>query len=222
MSESVTLKDTGSSYTGKVENAGDLGSPVVVTSGNYTVRFDGNDFATKHLRRIRRNSITQLKSGDIAGKLSEYIDESKVKAKLRFSGNEGATSTLIFLDLSQYCQFGCQVIKFLSSNRGAWQPYPPHGTARWLQKHTTITINKCFASSNDGFGQIKEDVHDPELLQHGIGITFDVTVKQPLNGSGRTVEVCHYARGGVTHEFKSKTLSNGSNKLKSIGQSVVT
>lgn len=221
MSESVTHREKGHDYVASVSDARDLGSPVVVTSGKYTVRFDGNDFATKHLRRIRRGSVSSLTSGDVAGKLSEYMDDSWAKAVSRFSGNNQATSTLIFLDLGQYCQFGCQVIKFLAADRGAWTVFGQGAGACW-QKHTAITIEKCFASSNDGFGKIKPDANDAERLQHGIGITFTVTVKQPVGGNGLDVQVCHYAGGGVTHEFAPESTSAGPSKLKAIGKSIVS
>jgi hypothetical protein len=221
MSESVTIKDNSYNYTAKVDNPEDLGSPVVVTSGKYKVRFDGNDFATKHLRRIRRNSVSELKEGNISGKFQEFMKESKFKAKSRFSGNQHATSTLIFLDLGQYCQFGCQIIKFLSSDSGDWEEFG-FGIKQCLQKHVEVTIEKCFASSNSGFGAVKEDVNQVEKLQHGIGITLTVTVRQPLRGNGFDVEVCHYAGGGVDKEFSKNTLSNGWKKLKSIGNSIIT
>jgi hypothetical protein len=220
MSESVTYKDKGHDYTATVGAPGDLSSPVVVTSGKYTIRFDGNNFATKHLRRIRRNSVAKLTSGDIAGKLNEYMNEAKNKSKSRFSGNENATSTFIFLDLGQYCQFGCQVIKFLASGHGVWQEFG-HGGNRCLQKHFEISINKCFASSNSGFGEVR-DATNAGRLQHGIGITLNVTVKQPLGGKGNDVQVCHYAGGKVDHEFSPQTTSLGWNKLKSVGESIVS
>jgi hypothetical protein len=222
MGESVTQRDMGHDYTATVTDAGDLSSPVVVTSGKYVVRFDGNDFATKHLRRIRRNSVSELTRGNVAGKLNEYVDESTAKAVTRFGGNDQATSTFIFLDLGQYCQFGCQVIKFLASDRGAWQVYPPNGANQCLQKHTQITLGQCFASSNSGFGQVREHVGNPDRLQHGIGITLTVTVKQPLNGNGLNVQVCHYAGGQVAHEFSPETMNVSKSKLTSIGKSIVS
>lgn len=222
MSHSVTQKDSGHDYTAKVTNEADLDSAVVVTSGKYTIRFDGNNFATKHLRRIRRNSVSALTGGDVAGKLNEYMDEANGKAWSRFSGNDQATSTIIFLDLGQYCQFGSQVIKFLAADRAAWQVYPAQGNNQCLQKHTEITIGNCFASSNSGFGQVREHVGNPDRLQHGIGITLTVTVKQPLGGNGCSVQVCHYAGGAVGHEFSPQTMNVSSNKLKGIGGSVVS
>ncbi|MDE2008149.1 MAG: hypothetical protein KGI51_16385, partial [Rhodospirillales bacterium] len=120
-----------------------------------------------------------------------------------------------------FCQFGCQVIKFLASDSGAWTPFG-QGNAACLQKHCTIEINKCFASSNNGFGTIKPAVGDPEKLQHGIGITINATVKQPVGGNGKTVQVCHYAGGAVKQEFAPSTLDGVTNKLKAIGKSVVT
>lgn len=222
MSQSVTQRNSGHSYTARVDDAADLQSPVVVTSGIYTVRFDGNDFATKHLRRIRRNSVSELTRGNIEGKLNEYMGESTDKAWKRFAGNDQATSTFIFLDLGQYCQFGCQVIQFLSNDHAAaWQPYPPHAP-NCEQKHAQITIGNCFASSNSGFGRVREHVGNPDRLQHGIGITLTVTVKQPLGGDGHNVQVCHYAGGAVDREFSPQTMQGGKNKLKSIGQSIVS
>ncbi len=221
MSHSVTLKDQGHSYVATVADDQDLGSPVTVVSGSYAVTFDGNDFATKHLRRIRRGSVGQLSRGDVDKVLSGYVHESVQKAQERFWGNENSTSTLIFLDLGQFCQFGCQVIKFLASNSGGWTPFG-HGVNQCLQKHCVVEISKCFASSNNGFGQIKTGLTSPGKLQHGIGVTINATVKQPLGGNGRVVQVCHYAGGGVKQEFSPSSIDGGGNKMKAIGQSIVS
>jgi hypothetical protein len=214
------LQDTGHTYKATVDNEDDLESPVVVTSGDYTVRFDGNNFAKKHLRRIRRNSVSELTRGN-AGKLYEYIDEATHRAGERFPGSDQASSTLVFLDLGQFCQFGCQVIKFLAGDtQNQWQPYPP-GAATCKQKHADITINHCFASTNAGLsGNVRQDEVTQDRLQHGIGIQLRVTLMQPLNGNGKTVTVCHYAGGTVKSRFAHGTAT--SNKASDLVRSIIT
>ncbi len=224
MSGSTTITDRGHSYTATVANEGDLSSPVTVTSGGYAITFDGNNFSTKHLRRIRRNSVSELNKGDVGAKIQQYVDESHKAALKRFmrsDDKDGSTNTLIFLDLGQYCQFGCQVIKFLASDRTAWTTYG-QGQNQCLQKHAHIELSKCFASSNNGFGAVKDGNQDPEKLQHGIGINLNVTLKQPMGGNGRTVQVCHYAGGTVDREFSPTTQQKNIGGLRNIGKSIVT
>ena len=222
MSESVTQREGRYDYTATVGDADDLHCPVVVTSAAHTVRFDGNDFATKHLRRIRSNSVSELTDGDAKAKLGEYIMGSFDKAWNRFGGREQATSTLIHLDLGQYCKFGCEVIKFVTRDPNPWQIFV-RGTERWEQKHVDITIDRCFASSNSGFGPVRE-VEGTDRLQHGIGITRTVTVRKPPNSNNRDVQVCHYAQGVVKNEFSQQSTSRslGWGKLQAAGPSIVS
>ncbi|MGX9964438.1 hypothetical protein ACVFYP_13995 [Roseomonas sp. F4] len=189
--------DEGSSrYTAKVTNETDLASPVTVTSGGYTVTFEGNNFATKHLRRIRRGSVDELTNPETGpDKLTKYITEAKDKSLERFDGRAASTNSLIYLDLGQYCQFGAQVIGIVKNTAIPWQPF---GANLVLQKVGTISIGKCLAYSFSGVGlpRIAND-HRP---QGGVGIDMRVTIAQ-VAGKANHVTVSHYASGVVQDRF---------------------
>jgi hypothetical protein len=66
LSGTTTLREGKTNYTASVGQETDLASPVTVTGDGYTVRFDGNNFASKHFRRIRRNSVSELTNPDLS------------------------------------------------------------------------------------------------------------------------------------------------------------
>lgn len=222
VSGTATLTESKTQYTASVGQETDLTSPVTVTGDGYTVTFAGNNFATKHLRRIRRNSVTSLTTPTLSpAKLTEYITEAKEKSVERWDGKATSTNSLIYLDLGQFCQFGCEVIKFLKGDAAiAWTPYPPPPqAANSMQKHVTVTINKCLAYSHSGTGLVRGGAGG---VQGGVGITLNVTVRQ-VGGSATTVEVCHYAQGAVKGQFKGEYLNKKDlPKMQGIAQSIVT
>jgi D-aminopeptidase len=85
LSGTTTLREGKTNYTASVGQETDLASPVTVTGDGYTVRFDGNNFASKHFRRIRRNSVSELTNPDLSpAKLVSYITEAKEKSVERW------------------------------------------------------------------------------------------------------------------------------------------
>ena len=199
MSDSKTIKDGKASYTATVAAETDLSSPVTVTGKNCTVQFDGNDFETKHLRRIRRQSVIDLKNSITGpGKLTQYINEASEKSVDRWKGKESSTNSRVYLDLEEYCKFGCQIIKVVNDSSIAWTPWGPNNI---MQKHATVTLGKCLAYSHNGIGFAKESASG--RVEGGVGITLNVTIQQ-VNGNPNLVSVCHYAGGDVKGKFKSE------------------
>lgn len=222
MSGTATLKEGRTQYTATVGQETNLASAVTVTGDGYTVTFAGNNFATKHLRRIRRNSVSELTNPETSpAKLVSYITEAKEKSVERWDGREASTNSLVYLDLGQFCQFGCEVIKFLKADsRNAWTPYPlPPQVANSMQKHTNITIGKCLAYSHSGTGVVRGGGGG---VQGGVGITMNVTVRQ-VGGSTTTVEVCHYGGGTVKGQFKGEYApKKDTEKMQGIARSIVS
>ena len=209
-------------YTASVADEADLSSPVTVTGEGYTVTFDGNGFASKHLRRIRRNSVSELRGEDTGpNKLASYAKDARKRAVERWQGKESSTNSLIYLDLSQFCQFGCEVIKFLKSDAAnPWAPYPP-AAPNTMQKHATVTIGRCLAYSHSGVGAVRDG--GDGRVDGGVGITLTVTVRQ-VQGNPKAVEVCHYAGGTVEGRFRDDKFDIRAEKAKmqGIASSIVT
>jgi len=214
MSGSETIKEGNTSYTAQVAQETDLASPVTVTGGGYTVTFSGNNFETKHLRRIRRNSVSDLK--DIQkgpGKLAEYATQAKEAAVVRWNGKESSTNSRVYLDLGEYCKFGAQVIGVVKDDNIQWEPW---GNNQVLQKHARITLGKCLAYSHSGIGGAKKT--DTGKVQGGVGMELDVTIQQITPTS---VSVCHYAGGDVKGKFKNEYINKKDQKSSSIAKSIV-
>jgi hypothetical protein len=221
LSGTTTLKEGKTNYTATVGQETDLASPVTVTGDGYTVRFDGNNFASKHFRRIRRNSVSELTNTNLSPtKLVSYITEAKEKSVERWEGKESSTNSLVYLDLGQFCQFGCEVIKFLKADSTQpWASYPAQNP-NTMQKHVDITINRCLAYSHSGTGLVRGGAG--ARVQGGVGISMNVTVRQ-VNGSANTVEVCHYAAGNVKGKFANEYADKkDTQKMQSIAKSIVT
>ncbi|MGQ3210939.1 hypothetical protein [Shinella sp.] len=182
-------------YTASVADETALDSAVTVTGEGYTVTFDGNKFASKHLRRIRSNSVSNLQDAVTApGKLLSYAKEARAGAVERFVGKVSSTNSVIYLDLGQFCQFGCAIIKFLKANEAtAWTPYPANAPVS-LQKDVTVTIGRCLAYSHSGVGAMRSGADGKG--EGGVGITLTATVRQ-VGASAKIVEVCHYAGGSI-------------------------
>lgn len=194
-----SIKDGVSDYTATVDDEADLASPVTVTSGGYTVKFEGNNFATKHLRRIRRGSVDELTNPETGpGKLTSYITEAKEKSLARFDGRAASTNSLIYLDLGQYCQFGCQVIQIVKNAAIPWEPF---GASNVLQKVGTVSIGKCLAYSFSGVGLPR--IGNDRRPQGGVGIVMRVTIAQ-VKGKANDVVVSHYAGGAVQDRFHTE------------------
>jgi hypothetical protein len=199
MTHTQSVKDGGTTYTATVDDDSNLESPVTVTGGGSTVTFDGNDFAGKHLRRIRRNSVSLLKDAQTGPtKLTGYITEARGKSVDRWDGNEIRTNSRIYLDLGEYCQFGCQVIKAVKDGNNPWTPWGPQNI---MQKHVVVTLGKCLAYSHSGIGLARSS--NEGRIQGGVGIALNVTIRQ-VNGSADIVSVCHYAGGEVQGKFKDE------------------
>lgn len=190
MSDSVQKKISNRDYTASVAQENAIGSAITVMGDKYTVTFDGNNFQTKHLRRIRRNSVTSLKSADTsADKLKEYAREAQGAGIDRFNGRERSTNTLIFLELGEFCQFGAQIIKFLKDDqRTAWTPF---GNPPVDQKTITVTLEKCLAYSTSGVGQFRQFGDGDGDVNAGVGLRLTVVV-QRVSRDGKNVRVCHY------------------------------
>lgn len=222
--DSASVKEGKSTtYSASVADETDLTSPVTVTGQGYTVTFAGNDFASKHLRRIRRNSVSALTAPDTSpGKLSEYAKDARVRAVGRWQGKESSTNSLIYLDLGQFGQFGCEIIKFLKADAAtAWSPYPPTSATPVMQKHVTVTIGKCLAYSHSGVGAVRSGADGK--VEGGVGITLDVTVRQ-VGGSATIVEVCHYANGAIIGKLSDEQLNpkTQKSKMQSIAGTIVS
>ena len=90
------------------------------------------------------------------------------------------------------------------------------------------------ASSNDGFGAVRLVAPVAALpgaaapavaaaaqrIEHGVGMTINVTVRQMPGGNAKNVQICHYAGGSVTNTFSLDTLKGS--KSKSLGASIHT
>lgn len=190
MSDSVMKKISNRAYTASVAQENAKASAITVMGEKYTVTFDGNNFQTKHIRRIRRNSVTSLKDADTsADKLKEYALEAQDAGIGRFDGRERSTNTLIFLELGEFCQFGAQIIEFLKGDqRTAWTPY---GNPPVDQKTMTVTLAKCLAYSTSGVGQFRQFGDGDGDVNAGVGLKLTVVV-QKASRDGKHVRVCHY------------------------------
>lgn len=207
------------SFSASVADEQDLGSAVTVTGDGYTVSFDGNSFASKHLRRIRRNSVADLSSAVTGpGKLASYAKEARAGAALRF-GKVESTNSVVFLDLGTFCQLGSEIVKILKSDTGPWEDYGT-GAKAAKQKHVTVTLPRCLAFSHSGVGSVRAG---DDGLQAGVGITLKVTVRQ-IGGSTKMVEVCHYEEGTVSGKFGSYHLDAKTQaaKMQGIAKSIVS
>ena len=215
MPASASVTEGNSAYTANVGDETDLDSAVTVTGDGYTITFNGNDFAKKHLRRIRRNSVSDLQSLTTgADKLASYAKEARARAAIRWEGKESSTNSIVYLDLAQFCQFGCEIIKSLKASASvAWSPYPTHAPTT-LQKHVTVTIGRCLAYSHSGVGSVRSGADG--RVEGGVGITLTVTVRQ-VGGSATTVEVCHYAGGAVSGKLSTDQLNPKTQKTKMLG-----
>lgn len=212
MSDIVSVKEGKKEYIARVGEENDISSPVTVTCKNYTVRFTGNNFQSKHLRRIRRNSVTSLQTGsDAAAKLKTYVHDSQIAAIDRWNGNADSTNSLIFLDLKEFCKMGAQIINALSNNHEpvTWTPF---GHSQVLQTRVVVRLDTCLAYSNDGQGQTKA-VAGEQKVQGGTGMTLDVVVRQ-IDGNPKFVEACHYNAQGsdINNKFPSTYLDGVSDK----------
>jgi hypothetical protein len=212
MSDLLSKKIGNKEYQARVEQETDTTSPVVVMGNKYTVTFDGNDFQNKHLRRIRRNSVSLLKSPvDGPGKLAGYTTEAKDKAVNRWNGNAASTNSLVFLDLAEFCQFGAQIIQFLKTDRAAWTPY---GHQNVMQKHVAVTLDKCLAYTNSGTGETRAAQEDGKV-QGGVGMVLNVVVRQ-VGGKATNISVCHYDAAGsaVQSTFKDAYLDKSKDSAR--------
>lgn len=215
MPASASVTEGKSAYTANVADETDLDSAVTVTGDGYTITFNGNDFAKKHLRRIRSDSVRDLKSLTAgADKLASYAKEARSRAAIRWEGKQSSTNSIVYLDLAQFCQFGCEIIKSLKASAGvAWTPYPANSPTT-LQKHVTVTIGKCLAYSHSGVGAVRTGADG--RVEGGVGITLTVTVRQ-VGASATTVEVCHYAGGTVSGKLSAEQLDPKTQKTKMLG-----
>jgi hypothetical protein len=218
MSHTHTFQNGGINYTATVPDETNLSSPVTITSGGYTVTFDGNQFASKHLRRIRQASISSLTDVQTGpGKLTDYITEARQRSVERWDGRETSTNSVVFLDLAQYCQFGCQVIDIVRDAAIPWTPYGPHLVQ---QKHGTVSLGKCLAYSHSGTGMARGTAAG--RVQGGVGIDLRVTISQ-VGGMPTAVAVCHYAGGDVKGKFKDEYGDKKDlQKRAAIARSIVT
>jgi hypothetical protein len=213
---SALVKD--GSFNASVANETDLSSPVTVTGDGYTVSFDGNGFASKHLRRIRRNSVSDLTNASTAPtKLASYAKEARAGAALRF-GKKESTNSVVFLDLGTFCQLGATIVKTLKRDTGPWEDYG-QGANVTKQKHVTVTLPQCLAYSHSGVGSVRSNDSGVEA---GVGITLKVTVRK-VGGSDKVVEVCHYEEGTVSGKFGNYQLDPKSQtaKMQGIARSIV-
>ncbi|HEV7248797.1 MAG TPA: hypothetical protein VGN93_17605 [Shinella sp.] len=221
--DSASFKEGKSTtFTADVADETDLGSAVTVKGEGYTITFEGNGFASKHMRRIRRNSVSLLQSPQTSpDKLAAYAKEARARAAIRWGGKESSTNSVVYLDLGQFCQFGAQIIKFLKSDTAnAWSPYPANAPTT-LQKHATVTIGRCLAYSHSGVGAVRSG--GDGTVEGGVGITLQVTVRQ-VGGSTTMVEVCHYEGGSVTGKLSSDKLNPKTQgaKMHGIAGTIVT
>ncbi|OYW01795.1 MAG: hypothetical protein B7Z58_10195 [Acidiphilium sp. 37-64-53] len=127
-----------------------------------------------------------------ADKLNSYTTEASERSIERWEGKEKSTNSYIFLDLQEFCQFGCKIVRFLKEDGSAWTPY---GVNQVLQKHVTVTLDKCLAYSHSGIGLTKKDGGSGRL-QAGVGITLNAVVQQ-VNGNAKQISVCHYDANGT-------------------------
>jgi hypothetical protein len=219
---SASVKDGKSTYNANVADETDLSSGVTVTGEGYSVTFDGNNFASKHLRRIRRNSVSALQSPLTSpDKLAGYAKEARARAAIRWGGKESSTNSVVYLDLGQFCQFGCEIIKFLKGDTAnAWSDYPATAPTT-KQKHATVTIGKCLAYSHSGVGAVRSA--SDGKVEGGVGITLSVTVRQ-VGNSSTVVEVCHYESGSVVGKLSGDQLDPKTQrtKMQSIAGNIIS
>jgi hypothetical protein len=206
------------SFNASVANETDLSSPVTVTGDGYTISFDGNGFASKHLRRIRRNSVSALTNASTAPtKLVAYGKEARAGAALRF-GKAESTNSVVFLDLSTFCQLGAAIAKALKTNTDPWEDYG-HGANVTKQKHVSVTLPQCLSYSHSGVGSVRSSEGG---IEAGVGMTLDLTVRK-VGGSDKVVEVCHYEGGKISNKFGAYQLDPKlqAGKMQGIAKSIV-
>ena len=154
----------------EVLNPGDLTSPVTVTvrhlNQNWTVQFRRPDQATeafedKHMRRIRKDSVTKLTSNNASSKIQEYANTASKRSGQRWNNGAGLNS-LVFLTLDGFCKLGAHIVD-KSKNQ------PRHPFRGRQQVHLTITMPECLAFTDNGYGQ---------ATNSGVGVVFEITVEE--------------------------------------------